>query len=366
MDAAQSSVVNICFTGGRRKQAKAADEQPLSLLDSGCNTSISGEIDDFEDVDFEEMIPVTGVAGEAVLGDGTAFPAYRDLFRGDNLGLKYGLYAPRLPMARIIALGDLTRTGYVITFDSAGCIVKNRHGRGGRIFRENGLDYLRFGIKKDLNWVPRRHPKRAAERRWRHDDDPGSVLYVAAAEDGMELVHFPPLPQEPALAAVEESPEEEAGLEPGQEWSMDLTKGPIDPANPVLDAPDPRSLEESLKEAKEAGVSDAAVKTPGNAPSPPDPHTHTRATHNTLKKLEQDLVAHKNLGHLSHPGLPGIGKSCKECAMSKGGRSSVNKIRPEEYNIHEPMEQINVDFLPPLGSIYGKSLKSCAASTKNH
>ena len=36
--------------------------------------------------------------------------------------------------------------------------------------------------------------------------------------------------------------------------------------------------------------------------------------------------------------------------MSKGGRSSVSKIRPEEYNIHEPMEQINVDFLGPLGT----------------
>ena len=55
--------------------------------------------------------------------------------------------------------------------------------------------------------------------------------------------------------------------------------------------------------------------------------------------------------------MVGIGKGCKECAISKGGRTSLSKIRPEEYNIHEPMEQINVDFLGPLGtSVRGKKI----------
>jgi hypothetical protein len=258
-------------------------------------------------------------------------------------------------------LSDLTRIGFKVTFSSAGCCVEDRHGRGGWIVRENGLDYLVFGIDEDVDWVPRRHPRRRHEQRWKHSEDPESVLYVSAAECGLEPIHIPTpqiLEAEPALAAVEEQPdaEAEAGLEPRQEWSMDLTKGPIDPAKPVLDAPDLRSLEESLKQATEAAAPGAAVKNVANVPSPPAPHTNTRATHNA-KKLEQDLVAHRNLGHLSHPGLPGIGKNCKECAMSKGGRSSVNKIRPEEYNIHEPMEQINVDFLGPLGtSVRGRQI----------
>ena len=43
--------------------------------------------------------------------------------------------------------------------------------------------------------------------------------------------------------------------------------------------------------------------------------------------------------------------------LSKGGRSSLSKIRPEEYNIDQPLEQINVDFLGPLGvSVRGKKI----------
>jgi hypothetical protein len=157
----------ICFTG-RRTVMKAAGalKQRLSLLDSGCNTSISAEVDDFDVIDFDEMVPITGVAGEAVIGDGTPFCAYRAKFRPNNLGLKYGLYAPRLPLTRIIALSDLTRTGFHITFSGDGCVVKDRHGKGGRIARDNGLDYLVFGISKDENWVPRRHPRRRLQL-WR-------------------------------------------------------------------------------------------------------------------------------------------------------------------------------------------------------
>ena len=329
----------VCYIGkamqpGYAQVLAMSGGRQLSLLDSGCNTTVSGFRKDFAQIDWNQPVPIVGVGGTLNDGKGGTIHAYRAKFRKNTLGLQYGLFLRDLPMGRIIAMSALIHLGWSVTWDNSGCFL-GRAGARTRCKVAGNLPYCDFKIQPEPSYGP---VHRSEGSRRCSGDYPTWVYAVADDADHAIVEEIP-------MAADDDN----HGLAEGQQWSMDLQAEPADVQNPQLTNPDPRSLEESLK-----AVNDVSDKHTGdNIPLSP----RAKALLREHKQQEHDLLVHRSLGHLSHPGMIALGKHCTECAASKGGRSSVSKIRPEEYNTHEPMEHINVDFLGPLGtSIRGRKI----------
>ena len=232
----------------------ASGQRQLSLLDSGCNTTVSGFRSDFAAVDWAKPVPIVGVAG-TVKKHGKPINAYRAKFRRNNLGLEHGLFMRDLPMGRIIAMSAMVARGWRVIWSGEGCFVENTNGRS-RCTVSNKLPYIDFRIKFDPNYPPvsSRAPSQNSG-----GGNVNSVWVYAAADDADAVTEEDPVP----IA----QDERDAGLEPGQPWSMDLSRDPADHENPRLDAPDSRGLEEALGERADA----VQLVKKGNT------HTHTHS-----------------------------------------------------------------------------------------
>ena len=83
---------------------KILQDTRLSLLDSGCNVTVSAYRNDFEWIDWDMGTPISGVDGPVRAGKNTAFVGK---LKPNNLGLKDALFYPKLPMGRIISVTDM-------------------------------------------------------------------------------------------------------------------------------------------------------------------------------------------------------------------------------------------------------------------
>ena len=265
-------MAQVCFVGRAMEPGfvtvlTTSGGKQLSLLDSGCNTTVSGFRRDFAEIDWQQPVPIVGVAG-TVRANGKIVHAYRAKFKPNNLGLDYGLYMRDLPMGRIIALSAMVARGWRMSWDlRQGCCVENVNGRTTCTVRGN-LPYIDFSTKFDPNHLP------GSSRKPSGGGSGGAhpAWAYSAAEDA-DAVLIDEVPE----AAPDE---QDAGLEPGQPWSMDLSKTPADHEKPELDAPDPKSLEEAMRE----GVDAAQCEKLGNT------HTHGRQhalSHTTRKSTPQ-------------------------------------------------------------------------------
>ena len=72
-------------------------------------------------------------------------------------------------------------------------------------------------------------------------------------------------------------------------------------------------------------------------------------------KVDAALDLHRRLGHLHVPGNEDI--NCPECALSKGGRKPVAKVRGREYLSKDPLEQLNVDSYGPIRTRSRRGMK---------
>ena len=259
--------------------------EPISILDSGCSTHISGLKSDFFELDSEPTIRITGVDGDVNAGKpvgivGKMWP--------NNLGIQHAIFLPSFGRKRLISTTNLVTDGWQIIF-SENSKARHKDGRVMQITVGDNLPTVEFKFLRDK----------------------------------CNLLNAGEMQRNDLLAA-----------RTNIVWPKEPSRNGTGRLHNNVNLADLQAMDDKEHEVEEQ-LPKVMVDEPVNG-RPRMPRL----------KVDAALDLHRRLGHLYVPGNENV--NCPECALSKGGRKPVVKVRGREYLSKDPLEQLNVDFYGPI------------------
>ena len=333
-----------------------------AILDSGSAYHMSGIRSDFLSVSATPNKRISGIDGPVNGGEPVG---HTGTFKRNSMGVTFGVWMPNFGNRRLLSTTKLTEDGWSIEFAENGSSAKNvKKNRFHNVDTTGDVPRIQFKIyepnsslhgTKIIQCMNVRDMDEDGTRE--HTPEPPNVENVGNAVENDVWEEIPeycargphntatparrqrgrprrergePTPKRKRQRGRPKKTRETTPKTPDDDWEDDTED-------------DGRKLDEEtmIKNAKNVNKR----KNASSRHKLPSGKVSSRRGLPRMR-INPTLDLHRRIGHLH---IEGIDVECPECYATKGSRKYVSKKRPMAYVPKHPLEQLNVDFVGPIG-----------------